>query len=487
MKEIINNELSSNIDENLNYIKELLKDNMDVVYRSFYCGEFKAAIIYIDGMTDKILLDDYALESLMLYKNDIKNVEDIKDNLLTVTDVKEEEKLEIALRFLLAGDSLMLLDGIKKAYILGTRAWQARGVSEPSAETVIRGSRDGFVETIRFNTVLLRRRVRDTRLRLEMQNVGVRSKTDIAIAYIDDIVNKEVLEDVKNRIKKITIDAVLDSGYVEQLIEDNKWSIFPQIQSTERPDVAAAAIYEGRIAIMVDNSPFCILVPATLPMLFQSPDDYYQRWIYSSIMRFIRFFGTILSLILPALYVAVTSFSTTILPNRLTYSIAATREGIPFPAYLEAIIMEISLAILVESVIRLPKALGSTVGIVGGLIIGQAAVSAGIVSPVMIIIVSITAITTFMTPNYEVVASLRIIRIALIIASTVIGLYGIALVLIIVLIHVIRLESFGVPYLSPFVNVHKKDLKDSFVRSPIDQFIRRPEFIKPGDKVRQKP
>ena len=486
MEENIRKEILPELDENYSYIKELLKDNTDVIFRKFYVGKFSVALIYIDGMADKKLLDDYVMESLMLHGDRVRSKEEITNTILTVTDLKEEEKMDSALKAMLSGETMMFIDGIDKCYIIATRSWSARGVTEPSGEEVIRGAREGFVETLRFNTALISRRIRDTRLRIEMTTVGLRSKTDVAIVYIDDIVNKDVLSKVKQRIDNIKIDAVLDSGYIEQFIEDNRWSIFPQIQATERPDVAAASIFEGRVAILVDNSPYCILAPTTLIALFQSPDDYNQRWIYSSIIRLIRFCSIFLSLLLPGLYVAVTSFHTTIVPTRLAYAMAATREGIPFPAYVEAIIMEISMALLVEAVIRLPKGLGTTIGIVGGLIIGQAAVSAGIVSPIMIIIVSVTAITTFITPNYEVVASLRIIRFTLIIAASIIGFYGLTLLSLVYLIHLIRLESFGIPYMSPIVNLRSGDLKDTLIRSPLQFFKRRPDFLKPGDKIRQK-
>jgi spore germination protein len=467
-------------------MKELLKDNSDVVFRKFNIGKWKAAFIYIDGMSDKILLNDYVLESLMINADKINHIDEIKDSLLTVSDLREVEKLDEAVTAMLAGDTMMFINGMDICYIIATRAFPNRGIAEPSGETVVRGSREGFTEVIRFNTALIRRRIRDTRLRIVPKALGVRSKTDTAMLYIEDIVNKDVLEKFSSKMEKINIDAILDSGYVEQLIEDNKWSFFPQVQSTERPDVVAAALYEGRIALLVDNSPFAIIVPATLPALFQSPDDYYQRWITASITRFLRLIAIFLSLILPAFYVAVTSFHTNIIPTRLAYAMAATREGIPFPAFIEAIIMEISLAFLIEAVIRLPKPIGATIGIVGGLIIGQSAVSAGIVSPVMIIIVSLTAITTFISPNYSVTSAFRYVRFLLIIAASIIGLYGIIIGMLILLIHLVRLKSFGISYLSPFVNVIAEDNKDSFIRSPLQFFKKRPQYLKPKDKIRQK-
>lgn len=486
MKEEIREKISINSQDNIKYIKELLKDNSDIVYREFFiCKNLRGALVYIDGMADKLLLDDYVLESLMLEEDEVIDAQEIKEKILSVSDLREVDKLSEGVNAFLSGDTLLFIDNLDEAYVLATRSWPNRGVSEPSGETVVRGSREGFTETIRFNTALVRRRIRDTRFRIKAVTLGVRSKTDTAIMYIDDIVKDGLVEEVENRISKINIDAVLDSGYVEQLIEDNKRSIFPQIQSTERPDVVAAALYEGRVAIMVDNSPFVLIVPATLPNLFQSPDDYYQRWISSSVVRVIRVLGIILSLIMPALYVAVTSFHTDIIPTKLAYSIAATREGVPFPAFIEAIIMEISLAFLMESIVRLPKPMGATIGIVGGLIIGQAAVSAGIVSPIMIIIVAITVITSFMTPNYEVSSAFRIVRFLLIIAASVVGLYGIVLGLVILLVHLVKLKSFGVAYLSPAVNTNTRDLKDFIIRFPTDKMKKRPRYMRTKDKIRQ--
>ncbi|WP_125153325.1 spore germination protein [Clostridium rectalis] len=486
MKERISDVIYKDLDNNYKYLKELLQDCSDVIFREFYIGEIKALIIYIDGMGDKILLDDYVLQSLMLSKKKITNAKEIKDRILTVSDVTEIEKLSEGINAVLSGDTLMIIDGLSTGYIIATRLWPVRGVSEPSSETVMRGSRDGFTETIRFNTALVRRRIRDTRLKIISNSIGVRSKTDVAIMYIEDIAESSIVEEVESRLKKINIDCILDSGYVEQLIEDNKYSPFPQTQSTERPDVVAAALYEGRVAILVDNSPFAIVVPTTLPNLFQSPDDYYQRWIYGSVLRLIRFISIIISLVLPALYVAITSFHSNIIPTKFAYFIAASREGVPFPAFIEAIIMEVSLALLMECIVRLPKPIGATIGIVGGLIIGQAAVSAGIVSPIMIIIVALTTITSFTTPSYGVTSAFRIIRFLLIIISAIVGIYGIMIGLIVTLVHLMRLKSFGKPYLAPLVNADANDFKDVYIRVPLKNLKSRPKYMDTKDKIRQK-
>ena len=486
MKEEIKKEISINTNENISYIKTIMKDSSDVVYREFSIQNWKCALIYIDGMVDKYLIDDYILRPVMRYELDIKDVHEIKDRILTVSDIKEVNNLSEGINAVLSGDTLMFVEGLESCYVIASRLWPVRGISEPSSETVIRGSRDGFTETIRFNTALVRRRIKDTRLKIVPDKLGKRSKTDVAILYIEDIVNKEVLSELMKRIEKINIDAIFDSGYVEQLIEDNIWSPFPQIQSTERPDVVSAALYEGRVAILVDNSPFAIVVPTTLPNLFQSPDDYYQRWIYASTVRIIRVLSVLISLVLPALYIAITTSHTGIIPTKLAYSIAASREGVPFPAYVEVLIMEFSMAFLTEAVVRLPKAIGATIGIVGGLIIGQAAVSAGIVSPIMIIIVSITVITSFVIPNYQVTTAFRLVRFLIIIAAALAGLYGIMLGLIVLLIHLTRLKSFGIPYLAPAVSTEKSDLKDMFIRFPLRYLKTRPKYMKTGDKIRQK-
>lgn len=489
MKEQVREEISVSVSENTSYLKNLFTDASDIVYRDFLVCNTKALIVYIDGMADKTLIDNFVMETLMDNNgnlNNIENVSELKDKILTVSDIKAVTSLSEGVDSLLSGDTLLFIDGLKECYVISTRFWPARGITEPSGETVVRGGRDGFSETIRFNTALVRRRIRDTGLKMVSKKLGARSKTDVVIMYIDDIANKTILEDLNRRISQIDIDAVLDSGYVEQMIQDSKWSLFPQTQSTERPDVVAAALYEGRVAILVDNSPFAVIVPATLPSLFQSPDDYYQRWIFGSAMRIIRLFSAILAIILPALYVAITSFHPSIIPTKLAYFIAASREGVPFPAFIEAIIMEISLDLLIESVVRLPKPIGSTIGIVGGLIIGQAAVSAGIVSPIMIIIVSVTAITSFTTPNYEIASAFRLIRFLMIIAAAIVGLYGIVLSLILLLIHLVKLNSFGVPYLAPVVNPDINDFKDVYIRMPFNYFKTRPGYMKTKDKIRQK-
>ena len=485
MRRVLKGDVNKDLNKNITYIKDILQNNSDVVFREFLCGNFQCWLIYIDGLADKTLLNDYVIESLMLESSHITKSEEIKERILTVSDLKEETDMNKCIDSILSGDTVLFIEGLSNFYILATRAWPNRGVGEPANETAVRGSREGFSETIRFNTALVRRRIRDKGLKSVPKSIGVRSKTDVVIMYIEDIVNYDALNELMERLSSVNIDSISDSGQLEQLIEDDQWSLFPQIQLTERPDVVSSSLLEGRIAILVDNSPFVLLVPTIFANFFQSPDDYYQRWIYSSSVRIIRMLAILISMLATPLYVAITSYHTSIIPTRLAYSIAASREGVPFPAFIEAIIMEISLAILMEAIIRLPRPIGATIGIVGGLVIGQAAVSAGIVSPIMIIIVALTAITSFTTTNYEISFAFRIIRFAFIIIASTLGLYGIALGCMVTLAHLTKLESFGISYLSPIVNLDKGDIKDTIVKYPIRFFTKRPQYMKTGDKVRQ--
>lgn len=490
--------ISSCIDDNIAVIKELFKDANDMVFRDFNIGGPDGThmfLVFIDGMANNDRINGDVVEPLMISVrevepsySDIKKhlYEVIKSSAMAASDFKEIDILEDALTQVLSGDTAMFIDGYTKAIIISTKSWPSRGPDEPSGEMVLRGPRDGFVESLRSNTALIRRRIRDVRLKVKQSQCGVRSKTDIALMYIDDIVDKKALESVENRLKNIQIDAILESGYIEQFIDERKISPFPRVQATERPDVVAAALYEGRIGIIVDNSPFALIVPATLNTMLQSAEDYYLRPCIMTIIRHIRNLAFILSLTAPSLYIALISYNPEIIPNKLLISIAKTREGVPFPAFIEAMIMVVTFELLREAGVRLPKPIGSTIGIVGGIVIGQAAVEAGIVSPIMVIVVAITAISSFALPNYELSIAIRFFRFIMMIAASIYGLYGVMLVVIGLLIHLVKIKSFGVSYLSPIAPLSIKDLKDTmFVRSPWERMRIRPEEYNSADRIRQ--
>lgn len=488
--------VSKNLQENIQIIKDTLRDCDDVVYRNIEIGKDKtrASIIFIDGLVDKIVISEFAIESLLNTEDLKSNLGNIKANIaekaslqhLAIHDVKEEEDLNKVIDFILAGETILLIDGSNKALILSTRAWPARGVQEPQTETVVKGPRDGFTETIRFNTALVRRRIRDPKLKIKTLKVGRRSKTDVAIMYIEDIVNEKLLKEVFKRIESIDIDAVGESTTLEFLIEGNYLSPFPQTESTERPDAVAASILEGRVAILVDNTPFAILVPTTIGTLFQSTEDYYTKWPMASITRGVRYVAAFLTVLSPALYIAVTSFHPGLIPSVLAFYVAASRVNVPFPAVVESFLMELTIELLRESGTRMAGPIGTTIGIVGGIIIGQAAVEAGIVSPLKIIIVAVATISFFAISNYEWALSLRVIRFIFMILAAIFGLYGVMLGIVILMTHFAKLESFGIPFTSPYSGIGLKDgdLKDTLVKAPPQKLQYRPKFTFPKDKRR---
>ncbi|WP_053954785.1 spore germination protein [Inediibacterium massiliense] len=484
--------------KNLDTIKEILSNCDDVIYREFQPMKDKKmnfALVYAEGISNKDLLQEYVLKSLMLLSSDIlkephlmkeKLFEEIKKQSISVADIKEIDDMNVAIDTILCGDTILIVDKWDKFFVIASKGWEFRSISEPSTETVIRGPREGFVETLRINTALVRRRIRDPKFKIKQMQIGERSKTDIAILYIEEIVNKDILKEVKKRLDEIKIDAILESGYIEQFIEDQWKSPFPQIQNTQRPDVVSAALLEGRVAIIVDNTPFVLLIPATIVTLLQSPEDYSERFLIASALRILRFISIVFALFLPSLYIAITSYHPGMLPTDLALYVAGSRMNVPFPAFIETFIMEGSLELLREAGVRLPGPIGSTIGIVGGLVLGQAAVQAGIVSPLMVIVVALTAMAAYTTPNYSFAIAFRILRFSLMILAGVFGLYGIILGLIIILIHLCNLKSFGVPYLSPFVATETtfKDFKDVLIRAPLRFMKKRPEFLHRRDNDR---
>jgi len=488
--------LSQKLDINLAKIKDILKDCDDVVYREFVVGveqKNRFALIFVDGLIDKMLITENVLKSLMQEAREVAP-DSIKRNLyklvmegnMSAPEVKEAEDLCEVIDNILVGETILLIDGYKKALIVGSRGWTTRSPAESQSETVIRGPRDGMVETLKINTSLIRRRIRDPKLKLKNMQVGVRSKTDVSIMYIEDIVDNEVLEEIKRRIDNISIDAILESSYVEQFIEDNHYSPFPQIENTERPDAVAAALYEGRVAIVIDNTPFVLLAPATFATFMQSSEDYYDRWLVASAIRVVRYVAVFIALLAPSFYIAIASYNPGIIPTELALYIAATRVTVPFPAFIEAFIMEITIEFLREAGTRLSGPIGTTIGIVGGLVIGQAAVEAGIVSPLMVIIVAITTLASFILPSYGFASALRVLRFAMMVFTATLGLYGMMLGLIIIGTHLVNLQSFGVPYTDPFSILGKVtfELKDTIVRMPLHLMKQRPGFIKLNDRDR---
>lgn len=492
--------LLKDIENNLNYIKEKFADSYDFVYREMEVGDVyrvKMALLFIDGLVDKPSIAEYTIGSLF-GEEELKSftLEGFKSSLLEVisketlyaAEIKEEFHMEKIINAILSGDTVLLIDKVDKAIIIGERSFPTRGIEEPETETVIRGPRDGFTESLKTNTSLIRRRIKDTNLKITTQQVGRRTKTSVAVMYMDDIVDKLLVQELNERLNSIDIDAVLDSSILENLIEDNYMSAFPQIENTERPDSVSASLCEGRVAIIVDNSPFVLLIPATIGTLLQSTEDYYTRWPEATVVRILRIFAIILTVLTPALYVATISYHPGLLPTKLTYYLAASRINVPFPAVVETLLMETTIELIRESGTRISGPVGTTIGIVGGLIIGQAAVEAGIVSAILIIIVAITTIASFTIPSYEFASGLRVWRFIFVVSAAVLGLYGIMLGIIVLGTHLVKMNSFNVPFTSPYsgLGIGSGELKDTLIKAPIQDLEDRPLFTRPRNKVRMR-
>lgn len=484
-------EISKKLSENLAHIKKVynIPKNGDVILREFDIivkeKVISAFAVFIDGMTDRKVINDNILQPLMLLSSlDIKDkdadiAEYVHKHLIPQNQLKVAKEYEKIIDEVNFGGCAVFVDGIDVAFTADVKGWEHRGVERPNTELVIRGPQEGFVEILRMNTALVRKILKDEHLIVENLEIGNKSKTPCALMYIKDICNEELVDEVRKRLKSIKVDYVLDSGEVEQLIEDSPYMPSPQIASTERPDRVASMLAEGKVAIVVHGSPFVLTMPTTFHELIHSPEDSYIRFPYANLLRIIRVLGIVLSLLLPGLWVAVTNYHQEMIPTDLLLAIEATREKVPFPTVVEILIMEISFELIREAGIRIPGPIGPTLGIIGALILGQAAVVANIVSPILIIIVAVTGIGSFAIPSFSLALSFRILRFGYIILGAMAGFLGITTGLFIQGLALVSSKSFGVPFLAPFAPKTAGGLSDEILRAPIWKQEMRPDYVNP--------
>lgn len=473
--------------DNLTRIREELGNSTDIVIHEFLLGRHKGSLVYIDGLADSKLINDFILESIF-EKNVNDDVQDpyhyLQEKVVSLGNVSSIKNWDELFAALLNGNTAIFVNGYNKALSGGSKGGEKRAITEPSSQIALRGPKDSFTESIRTNTSLLRRRIKSPNLWLETMQIGTVTQTDVGMMYIKGIANDKIVKEVRTRLNRINIDSVLESGYIEQLIEDTTWTTFPTIFNSERPDVISSQLLEGKIAILIDGTPFVLSAPAVFIQFFQAMDDYYSRFDISTSIRFLRILAFFTALLGPALYIAATTFHQEMIPTTLVLSIAAQRESVPFPALIEALIMEITFEILREAGLRLPRAVGQAVSIVGALVIGQSAVQAGVVSPVMVIVVSITALANFSTPAFEMAISARLLRFALMGLATILGLYGIMLGLVFITVHLCSLRSFGVPYMAPIAPFTLDNQQDVFIRFPLWAMKNRPHMMSKGNMRR---
>lgn len=511
-----NKKIYASLNVNLEFIKTSYNTliNSDILIREFILNargkQYKASLLYIDGMVDSQLLNDFVLEPLMmrnrnnLFDNDQNRIiseavsnnitvrkvkkfdlaEYIENCLVPQNSIKQSNSFEEIFSGVNSGNCALFVDTLSIAFDIDVKGFKQRSISKPENEIVIKGPHEAFVENIRTNTSLLRRFSNTENLVIENLEVGKITKTKCAVCYMQNIANGDLVAEVRYRINNLDIDSLLSSGQLEQLISDNNSLGLPKALSTERPDNAVQHLLEGRVVVLVNGSPYALILPSIMIDFLTSPEDRNLKSIFSNFLRAIRIISTVFALLLPGLYVSVTSFHIEILPTELLYSILAARESVPFPVIFEILIMEISFEIIREASLRVPSAIGSTIGIVGALVIGQAAVSAGIVSPILIIIVAITALSSFAIPDYSFSFHLRLFRFLFILLGYAAGFLGIGTGLFVYISIICDMESFGVSYSLPYS--HMENLKNTgIILPPIWKREYRSSYLAPKKEKKQ--
>ncbi|MDD4238375.1 MAG: spore germination protein [Desulfotomaculaceae bacterium] len=486
--------IRASLNQNKNIISNLygLPENKDLVIREFVIGtdpEINCFAVFIDGLTDKAI-QDLLFQALMLFaerplpKEKGGLVYLVREHLLPGNQVAVKNLFSDVLTAVNMGDTAIFLEGSTKALLIETKGWEHRGVERPQSEQIVRGPQEAFNETLRANTALIRKIIRDERLTTEMLTMGDRTRTIVAIMYLRDLANPDLVAEVKRRLDSIKTDYIADSGILSQFIEDNPYNLNPTILTTERPDRVASQLVEGRVAIIVDGSPFVLVVPTTLYEQLHTGEESYIRWQYGSYLRYLRALAFLVSFLAPGAYLAIVLFHHEMIPTELLLAIAGNREKVPFPSLIEVLLMEISFELIREAGIRLPGVIGGTIGIVGALILGQAAVQANIVSPILIILVAITGLASFAIPDYSLSFALRIYRFIYIALGVTMGFFGIAIGIFAQMVLTANLKSFGVPYLSP-VGPRTVGGVDVVYRMPVFFHEKRPDYINPQDITRQ--
>ncbi|MBP2239851.1 spore germination protein [Cytobacillus eiseniae] len=466
-------QISSDLMENITEIQSVFCDTPDLIIRSLVIKQTQsqAVLVYLSSIADSKSIFNHVLHPLLFEDGQDINTEALNVSLGHIKKATSWQQIE---RAILNGACILFVEKQTEAYIYDTPDFPKRAIEDTTIESSLTGAHIGFTETGSENIALIRKQIHNRELKIKEITVGKRGQLQLSILYLADVANPDVLRELEYRIQKVNVDSVLNAGVLAEYIEDNPYSPFPQLLLTERPDYAAAEILQGRFVTVVDRSPSVIIGPVTFDSFFKTIDDYSSRWMVASFIRLMRYFGFIIAIFLPATYIAIITFHFEVIPLKLLLSIGSSREQIPFPPYIEAFIMELTLEMLREAGIRLPAKIGQTVGIVGGIVIGQAAVEAGIVSNIMVIVVALTAVASFIIPNYEMGSAIRIVRFPMMILASFFGFIGIIVGFMILLAHFIELESLGTPYGSPIAPLKISDWKDLFIRFPQWAIERRP-------------
>ncbi|NLP43959.1 MAG: spore germination protein [Peptococcaceae bacterium] len=483
-------QVKTDVNSNLQVLRQAfhVPENKDLIIRDIILPNKKRGFLaFLDGMVNKIIINEYILRPLLEQEatSQSGNTKGIAlEDIVLTNDTQSLKNINEVISEILKGNTAVYVDGLDYILICETIGFEKRGVETPKTEIVVKGPQEAFSENLRTNITLLRRIIRNRDLVTEFFEIGEKSSTVCAIVYLQGLVNPLVVREVKRRLENIKIDFVVSAGMLEELIEDNPYSLFPTILNTERPDRTAASIMEGRVAIILDGTPIVLIVPVTLNALMHSSEDAALKWHNTTALRMVRFCAFAIAILLPGFYLALTTYHHEMIPTELLIAIAKAKENVPFPTIIEVLLMELGFELIREAGIRIPGIVGNTLGIIGALILGEAAVSANIVSPVLIIIVALTGLSNFALPNYSLAFGVRILRFCFIFAGAVLGFFGLALAAVLLTLMLVNLKSFGVPFMS-IVAPRTKRGKDIVLRWPLWMQEKRPDFLNPLDSQRQ--
>lgn len=478
--------LVHSIEENIKIFDAHFNKDSTIKYRKFkYNNEIKCCLIYAASMVDGKYVYASIVKPILVTKKKVEGsrVKYFTENIISSIDVNVKDEISEMVEDVLYGYGVLLIDGEKEGIVVSARGWKERNISEPTSEQVVRGPREGFNEYIMTNISLLRRKVKNPNLRFKFKEIGRQSKTRVCISYLENIANDKIVKEVEKRLDDIDIDAILEGGYIQELIKDEPLSPFDTIGGTERPDVLAARLLEGRVGVFIDGAPYVLTMPYVFVEYFQNNEDYYNNYVFSSFNRLLRVLAFFLSTSVPAIYVSLVTFHQEMVPTPLILSISAAREGVPFPTIVEALLLLIAFELLREGGIRLPAPIGSTISFVGAIILGQAAVDAKFVSAPIVIITALTGITNFLLP--KMIGALNIVRILFLILSSFLGLYGYIFGVMGLIIHLVSMRSFGIPYMLEIGELKFQEVKDTAIRAPWWLMNLRPSLINTKNKIRQ--
>ncbi len=471
------------LQQNIAAIKNIFLSDQSLVYREF--GKTAEAgkafcVIYIDGMVDKNYINDNVISPIMsMLPRSGQRPTDfagyIMNEVITSIRIHAASEIDALTQALAGGNAVLLIDDTFEALIIQAHGWENRSITEPTTEKTVRGPKESFNESLITNLALIRKRLRTPQLKCKFRTIGTLTRTNVCICYIEGVASHDILRELEVRLNQIEIDGILDSGYLEEMVKDSPFTPFPLAGATERPDIACAKLLEGRFVLLCDGTPFCVSLPYLFMETFQADEDYYFNYTFASVNRFIRWIGFFLTTSVPAIYVALTTFHQEMIPTQLLLSISASRQGVPFPTIVEALLMLFVFEVLREAGVRIPTVIGQAISIVGALVIGQAAVEAKLVSAPIIIVAGLAGITGFLVPRLD--GAIIILRFTFLILSAFIGLYGYLFGVVGLFLHIASLRSFGIPYMLNTGSLKFQDQKDMLIRAPWQTMTQRPQLI----------